>query len=60
MEPPHQVMNDGVMKRKFLAHCTANKGRIVKPLAAVLSSAAVRVCRVGSIKEPSTEDEGDL
>lgn len=40
LEPPHQVMNDVVMKRKFLAHCTANKDRIVKPLVAVLSSAS--------------------
>lgn len=54
LEPPHQVMNDVVMKRKFHPHCPANKDRIVKP--AVLSSSC---CGHRFAEQPSTED-GDF
>lgn len=50
LEPPGQVMNDAVMKRKFHTHCPANKDRIV------LSSAP---CGHRSAEEPLTED-GDF
>lgn len=54
LELPGQVVNDAVMKRKFHAHCPANKDRIVKP--AVLSSAW---CGHRFAEEPLTED-GDF
>lgn len=54
LEPPGQVVNDAVMKRKFHAHCPANKDRIVKP--AVLSSAW---CGHTFAEESLTED-GDF
>lgn len=44
-------MNDAVMKRKFHAHCPANKDRTVK--SAVLSSAQ---CGHRFAEEPCTED----
>lgn len=58
LEPPHQVMNDVVMKRKFLAHCMANKDRIVKPLALLCLALPLWMHRFS--EEPSTEEEGDF